>query len=223
MRAPLSEGELLERARELSGRTVGELGAELGCAVPSDQRRAKGLVGTLMERALGATAESRGVPDFEALSVELKTLPVDAAGRPKESTFVCTLPLSRVAELAWAESPVYRKMARVLWVPVERDPARPLAARRIGMPILWSPSEDEEATLRHDWDELVGRIGVGDIEGITAHLGTALQVRPKAAHSRITCRAHDADAGWVWTVPKGFYLRARFTAGIVERALAAPR
>ena len=68
---PSTLAELLVRARALAGQTIGELGHDLGCQVPVDQRRAKGLVGQMLERALGASAGSRAAPDFPGLGVEL--------------------------------------------------------------------------------------------------------------------------------------------------------
>jgi DNA mismatch repair protein MutH len=219
--APASESELLARARALAGRTVGELAAAQGLEAPASQRRAKGFVGQLVERALGATASTRAVADFESLGVELKTLPVRRDGRPAESTFVCTIPLARLPDLDWADSPLRKKLARVLFLPVESEPSVPLAGRRLGTPFLWSPSAEEEAILRDDWAELAGLIAGGHVESLTAHAGRALQVRPKAAHGRVRTRAPEADGGFVATVPRGFYLRASFTAALLRTHLAA--
>ncbi len=53
------------------------------------------------------------------------------------------------------------KLKRVLWVPVEGDRAIPLAERRVGAPLLWSPSEEEDRQLRMDWEELMDLIVLG--------------------------------------------------------------
>ncbi len=216
---PATEQELIARARALSGRTVGELAEAQGVAVPGEMRRAKGLVGGLVERALGASAGNRSAPDFPALGIELKTLPLGRDGRPRESTFVCTIALDAMAEMEWESSPVRAKLARVLFMPVEAEPELPLSSRRLGTPLLWSPSPAQEAMLESDWDELAGRIGMGQVEGVTGHLGQALQVRPKGAHGRQRRRAPGDDGAWVRTMPRGFYLRATFTASIVRDAL----
>ena len=213
---PKHEAELLERAQALAGLRLDELAPRHGVAVPPDLRRAKGFVGQLVERALGAKQSSRPGPDFDALGIELKTLPVDARGQPVESTFVCTIPLLAVGDLEWERSPVRAKLARVLFVPVEGERAKPVGERRLGAPLLWSPSVTDEADLRFDWDELAGRIGRGDIESITGHLGRFLQVRPKAADSHAERRAVDGDGISFSTNPRGFYLRATFTARIVR-------
>ncbi len=222
MTTPGSEAELFESARALAGITLGELAARFGLDAPPDLRRAKGFPGQLVERALGATAGSRAAPDFEALGIELKTLPVDARGQPVESTFVTTIELREIGDVEWEHSRVHAKLARVLWVPLQGDRAIPVADRRIGEPLLWSPDSDEEAALRFDWEELAGIIGTGDIERITGHLGRYLQVRPKAAHSRVRRRGIDGDGTPFDAMPKGFYLRTAFTARILARHFRLP-
>jgi DNA mismatch repair protein MutH len=223
MTPPASESELLERARQLSGLTLGALARQHDVPVPSDLRRAKGWVGSLFERVLGATARSRAVPDFEQLGVELKTLPVTPLGVPLETTFVCTIPLLGMAEVEWAESWVLHKLRRVLWVPVEGTRELPVAERRIGAALLWSPSPEEERDLRFDWEELAGMIGAGRVEDITGHLGRYLQVRPKARDSHARRRGTGEGGALISTLPRGFYLRTTFTARILRQAFALPR
>jgi DNA mismatch repair protein MutH len=219
---PRSEAELCDRAAALAGLTLADLGARLGSPVPADLRRAKGWVGQLVERALGANAASRDCPDFTEIGVELKTLPVDGRGHPVESTFVCTIALHELREAPWLESRVRRKLARVLWVPVDGDRAIPVGRRRLGAALLWSPDAEQEALLRFDWDELGGMIGRGGIESLTGHLGQCLQVRPKAAHSRVRRKAIDAEGDLTATLPRGFYLRTSFTARILQAHYALP-
>jgi len=213
---------LLERARAYAGLTLGALAARSDLPVPEDLRRAKGWVGGLFERCLGATARSRAVPDFEALGIELKTLPVRLDGQPLETTFVCTIPLLDMARLEWEQSGVFQKLRRVLWVPVEGTRSTPVASRRIGTPLLWSPSPEEEQALRFDWEELAGIIGRGDVENITGHLGRHLQVRPKAASSRSRRRGVDGDGASFAALPRGFYLRATFTAALLAERFGLP-
>jgi DNA mismatch repair protein MutH len=198
------------------------LATDDGCTVPDKLLHAKGWVGQLLERRLGASAGSKDEPDFQALGIELKTMPVDRAGRPCESTFVCTIPLLDVAGTEFEQSRVRRKLNRVLFVIVEGSRDIPVANRRIGEPLLWSPSEQEESLLKQDWDELTGMIGRGEIESITGHLGNAMQVRPKARDSHARRRGLDEDGVVVERMPRGFYLRATFTRAILERSFVLP-
>ncbi len=212
---PRSERELLARARGLAGITLGELAASLGARLPPDLRGHKGVVGELLERALGAEAGSRPVPDFENLGIELKTVPLGRDERPRESTHVCTVAFGELLGQRWADSTVRRKLARVLWLPIEAAPAVPLSARRIGAARLWSPTPDEERVLEADWEEHMELIATGRPDEIDGRLGTYLQVRPKAANRDALVDASDAEGRPAPTLPRGFYLRAAFTARIL--------
>ncbi|HXK18741.1 MAG TPA: DNA mismatch repair endonuclease MutH [Polyangiaceae bacterium] len=220
---PGDEAELLERAGALAGLSLAQLAARFELPTPPDLRRAKGFVGGLIERALGASAGSRAVPDFPELSIELKTLPVDRAGSPVESTFVCTIPLTEIGHVEWADSRVRRKLAKVLWVPVDGQRDIPVAERRIGQALLYTLTPEDEAVLRADWEELSGLIGRGHVEALTGHLGRFLQIRPKAAHSRARRVGFDAEGAPFAALPKGFYLRPSFTGALLARHFALPR
>lgn len=217
MRTPASEAELLERARGIAGSTLAELAASLRLPLPHDSRRAKGWAGQLVEAALGAPSAGAPGPDFPGLGIELKTIPVTPEGRPRESTWVCTAPMEDVTGLRWETSLVRAKLARVLWVPTVDGADGDFRSRRIGAPLLWSPSPDEAAVLRADWEEFMEDIALGRLRAITGRRGTALQLRPKAAHSREREWTTDEDGARVLANPRGFYLRASFTAGLLAR------
>jgi DNA mismatch repair protein MutH len=220
---PSTLSELAERAERLAGLRLGELARECHVAVPSDLKRAKGWVGGLMELALGASAASRAEPDFPELGVELKTLPVDAQGKPLESTFVCTIELGQIADSEWEESRLWSKLGHVLWVVVEGVRKLPVAERRIGTPFFWIPSEEERALIRRDWEQLTLLIAQGRTSEITGHLGEVLQVRPKAARGSSRRRTLDEDGALYDEQPKGFYLRAGFTGSILAGQFHLPR
>jgi DNA mismatch repair protein MutH len=214
---PESEAELLARAQDLAGQSLQSLAEQVGKNPPSDLRRAKGWAGTLLEVLLGASAASRPEPDFLSLGVEMKTLPVSSKGRPRESTYICTVPLLRHSGLVWEHCCVRRKLRRVLWIPVEGDPQIPPAERRVGWPLLWTPAPEEEALLRSDWEELMELVVLGQGGMVTAHHGTVLQIRPKAANSRARCWGIGEQGERIRTLPRGFYLRTVFTEAILRR------
>lgn len=220
--APPSVEALLARARGLEGTAVGEIARALRLDTRGDAVRTKGTGGAILERALGATGGSTREVDFPALGVELKTIPVDARGAPVESTYVCTLSLADAEEQEWATSWVRAKLARVLFVPLVGDDGVAWTARRVGASVLWSPTPAQESVLRADFDEVVGLVGVGRIEELTAHLGRWMQVRPKAANGRVRTIAWGAEGEAIATVPRGFYLRTRFTGAILADPSAVP-
>ncbi|MEO0812695.1 MAG: MutH/Sau3AI family endonuclease [Myxococcota bacterium] len=209
--SPHDEQELMLRAGALAGRSVAELAAALTIALPDDPRRSKGFVGQLVELALGADPDAGERPDFVGLGIELKTLPLGVRGTPSESTFCCSIALDNAQHARWEGSRLRQRLGRVLFLPVDGAKVAPLDERRFHAPFLWSPSAQEEARLRDDWRELMGRLGAG--LALSAHLGEVLQVRPKARNSRVR-----VVAGGERTSPVAFYLRARFTAQLLEAA-----
>ncbi len=219
MQSPRNEAELLARAHALCGLSVDALAERWGVRVAGAPVSTKGKVGELMERALGATGGASATWDFPELRVELKTVPVDTRGVPNESTFVCAVSLLGADRAEWETSWARAKLARVLWLPVQ---TRDDGSRFVGEALLWSPTRGQERVLAADFEEILGRVGAGDIEGISAHLGRWLQLRPKAAHGRARTAAPGVDGTVVATVPRGFYLRARFTGAILRDAGAVP-
>lgn len=217
---PESEAQLLSQARQLSGYALGELAAMAGIVTPKDLKRDKGWIGVLLEIWLGASAGSKPEQDFAALGVELKTIPIDPLGGPLETTFVCVAPLTGNTGVVWETSHVRHKLKRVLWVPVEGSRTIPLAERRVGSPLLWSPDADEEQQLRQDWEELMDLIVLGQVTRITARHGEVLQLRPKAANSKALTEAIGEHGEPILTLPRGFYLKKNFTRALLARHFA---
>ncbi|MFS2225454.1 DNA mismatch repair endonuclease MutH [Pantoea sp. B65] len=214
---PEDEAALLARAQALAGYTLAELALKAQLPMPADLKRDKGWVGTLLEIHLGASAGSKPEQDFAAIGIELKTIPVDSLGRPLETTFVCVAPLTGNSGVTWQTSHVRHKLARVLWIPVEGDRAIPLAARRVGAPLLWSPDAAEEQQLQRDWEELMDMIVLGQVERITARHGEVLQIRPKAANSKALTEGIGENGQPIMTLPRGFYLKKTFTGPLLAR------
>ncbi|MDH5179325.1 MAG: DNA mismatch repair endonuclease MutH [Gammaproteobacteria bacterium] len=219
---PATESELRHRVRAVAGKTLGQLAAELGIKPPQNLRHNKGWQGQLLELALGTTASTLPVPDFVELGIELKTIPVNGAGLPVESTYVCTVPLSNTHDQTWETSWVKQKLSQVLWIPVESEVGIALTDRRIGQGLFWRPDAQQERVLREDWEELMDMVCLGQLEQITARHGRVLQIRPKAANARALTTTSDADGLTSQTLPRGFYLRSRFTRQILEQHYILP-
>lgn len=214
---PADEDTLLARAHALAGLTLSALASEAGLPMPANLKRDKGWVGMLLELYLGADAGSKAEQDFAHLGIELKTIPVDAQGKPLETTFVCVAPLTGNSGVTWQTSHVRHKLSRVLWIPVEGDRAIPLAERHVGSPLLWSPNREEDEMLRQDWEELMDMIVLGQVERITARHGAWLQIRPKAANSKALTEGIGTQGEPIMTLPRGFYLKKSFTAPLLAR------
>ena len=220
---PVDRRQLLKNARRLAGVTLQQLAREMQSEVPGLMTHAKGWTGRLLEAALGADAGNLAGPDFTRLGIELKTIPLGQNGRPRESTYVCLAQLEPEALQDWENSLVKRKLAAVLWIPVEADKTIPIGLRRIGNPILWQPDMAQETQLRQDWQELCERIALGEIDKISARQGKYLQIRPKAANAAALTQDKNQTGAVTATLPRGFYLRASFTGAIIAEYRAAGR
>jgi DNA mismatch repair protein MutH len=220
-----SEAALLAAARALAGYTLAELAKAVCQGLPAEPLRDKGFIGRVAERALGlhlhAVSPLIAASDFAALGIELKTLPVTQQLTPRESTFVCYVPLNQLTELPWEQSRVANKLARVLFLPIEAaGPALKFGERRFGRAFLWSPDAAQTTLLRADYEELARRVQEGHVEALNARVGQVLQLRPKAAHGGVRVKVTDGD-GMPWRLqPRGFYLRATFTKQLLQAGLS---
>lgn len=210
---PVSRRALQVRAHALAGHSIADLAAALGVPLPPTSLRGKGFVGQLVERALGADPQARERPDFPDLGVELKTIPVDGQGRPCASTFVCSIAMAKADAAEWEEATLHKRLACVLFMPVHTPSNAALGARVLGRAKLWTPSPETQVQLRADWEDLIGAIGAGRGDTLTAREGHYVQVRPKAAHARVRTLGPSPD-GVQSMLPLGFYLRPSFTRAI---------
>lgn len=216
---PASIADLMHRARALAGMPLGWLADNAGWVTPDNLSRAKGWSGQLIELYLGASAGSKPEQDFPELGIELKTIPVTPAGKPLETTFVCVTPLTGLNGISWEQSNVRNKLQQVLWVPLDGRRDIPPADRVIGPPLLWTPSAEEDALLRADWEEITEMIILGQVQSITARHGQVLQLRPKAANASALTQAIGPHGEPIQTLPRGYYLKTTFTATILQRGL----
>lgn len=222
MQTPQNIDQLLVRAQDIAGLTFAEAVEMLNAApsqkltLPKDLKRNKGWVGQLIEAALGANAGSKAEPDFPHLGVELKTIPIDNLGNPLETTFVCVAPLTGLNGVTWEKSHIKQKLSNVLWVPIEGSRDIPLAERHIGTAFLWQPTPEQEQALKQDWEEIMDKIALGEVEKITARTGQYLQLRPKAANAKALTEAYGKNGEPIMTLPRGFYLKKEFTKAMLE-------
>ena len=213
--APSSIQELEKRFKTITGLTIYEIADILNVYIPNNLKKYKGFIGLLLEKYLGATASNKPQPDFINLGIEMKTLPLNKNIQPKESTYICKVPLTN-DNSNWEKSRVIKKLSHVLWVPFEASEHIPLKKRKFAMPFLWKPNKKEKDILKQDWEELTSAMYMGGMCTLSAKQGTYLQVRPKAPNSNVLINTIDYDGYTVKTVPKGFYLKTKFTKQIIK-------
>ncbi|WP_192506787.1 DNA mismatch repair endonuclease MutH [Pseudoalteromonas aurantia] len=212
---PATINELMQRVNDIAGITLGELAAQYQFKTPEHLLKEKGWPGQLLEYVLGASAGSKPVPDFELLGIELKSLPIGYNGKPLETTYVTTVPLTGLTGATFHDSNVKKKLAHVLWLPVLAERALQPIDRIIGSGFLWQPNTDQINQLQRDWEEQIELIALGKIEQISGHLGEVMQIRPKAANSKALTDVIGPHGKLTKTLPRGFYLKTKFTQQIL--------
>jgi len=184
--------------------------------VPVGAIHTKGWAGQVIERELGV--DGGHGPDFAALGIELKSVPVSGALEPLESTAVCNIDPIAIAGESWESSYARRKLARVLFVALEVPTAGgSLGERRVAAVRYWQPSPVEEALLRADFEQFVCEyFRKGRAAEITGHLGRVLQVRPKARNAADRRDGYGPMGERVRLGKMGFYLRPAFVRGLLR-------
>lgn len=216
---PKTEEELILRCHAIQGLSFSQLAIRLGLEIPFNPNQRKGWVGLALELALGTDANNKSVPDFQELGIELKTLPLAKSGKPSESTFITSIPLLTIHQQNWKSSQCYGKLKRMLWIPVEGDTEISFEQRRIGCGFLWSPDALQEKVLAADWNYLTLLISTGQLETLDSTVGEFLQIRPKAANGKSLCYGYDSEGNKIQTLPRGFYLRSKFTSKILNDSI----
>lgn len=210
----MTETELLDKALQLQGFSFLQLSEAIGEGLP--KRLQKGWLGQSIEKFLGATSGSAPIPDFPKLDIELKTIPILANGKVAESTYVTTLHLLNKSTHSWEESTCYKKLKKVLWLPIEGERTIPYAQRRIGRLVLWSPNEGQNEILKQDWEMITDLVIQGHVERINGSMGEYLHIRPKARNALQVTQAVNEDTNTIQTLPRGFYLRTQLTNQILS-------
>ncbi len=213
---PQTTLELLARCDNIAGHSLQELAEFAGIKMAKDLTTDKGWVGQLIEWHLGASAGNKPEQDFKHLGIELKTIPIDRLGKVLETTFVCSTPLLNTINLTWENSNICNKLSKVLWVPVQGERHIELSQRIVGNGFLWTANSEQTQLLKNDWNELMEKIALGEIELLSARDGQAVQLRPKAANGQCLTDAYGKNGKLIKVRPRGFYLKKNFTQSIIN-------
>ena len=214
---PQNFEELISYLNAINGKSLDELSKKVGLKLPSSTLHGKGFAGELIELCIGASAGNAAIPDFPNLWLELKTIPVGEDLKPLESTFISYAPLTNIRNLTFEESSLFAKISRVLFVIVLAPRNLEISKRKVLGYFFWQPSSTELALIKEDFNELMEMVKIGNVEKISAKIGTVIQMRPKCANGKQTTDCIGPDGNFIKTRPRGFYMRRCFTQKLLER------
>ena len=204
----------------------------------------KNLGATIIKKALGFRNVNAKILELEQLGIAVKTLNLRLSdGWPFEAVSFPAVNLRELVEQEWEgveredgstakEGSQLRDQLRfLLFVPTFTQHAGvPQELRVLGRPFLWSPSEEEWATIRREWERYREEVAEGKARYQLAGNGISRRNDlTKASQTTIIhMRPHGLDANDVDLDPMGnrvtkqcFWLNQRFIQKIV-RARAWP-
>jgi DNA mismatch repair endonuclease MutH len=154
-----TEDDLLERASQLKGKTITEIfQGEIN-------EKNKGNIGNIIEsHGFGIKNNNDARPDFEALGIELKVLPLKRLGDKsltvKERTKICLINYKKLIEEKWDSSHARHKLYRILFVFYEYDNRSPMQSKILDN-LLYKLEINEEPLIRSDWERTKKLVGDG--------------------------------------------------------------
>jgi DNA mismatch repair endonuclease MutH len=173
-----SEIDILARAAQLDGRTLGELEDLTGSALGTS---GKGSAGHIVERFFSIRQNSLSEPDFLAAGIELKVVPVirtSKGQRIKERTFITMIDYFTLPSESWDAAHLRSKLDLLL-IYYEHLPGQPVEAYPIIRWIRWKPDRDLTSLLRHDWEAIKAKVDGGLAEDLTESEGYILSACTK--------------------------------------------
>ncbi|XBC44392.1 MAG: DNA mismatch repair endonuclease MutH [Buchnera aphidicola (Schlechtendalia peitan)] len=211
------EDTLLINAQGLHGYSIKELAYSISKPLPVCLKNNKGFIGILIESLLGVITNNRISPDFCELNIELKTIPICSEGYPLENTFICYVPLFKNIGLTWESSYIYKKIRKILWIPIQGSRNSEFFNKKVGHAFIWSPSILEDNYLKKDWEEFMDYIILGKVNKIKSQYGSVLQVKKKSKRNVLTKYINEYGKISL-TVPRAFYFRKKFTYSLLKNA-----
>jgi DNA mismatch repair protein MutH len=233
-----TEGRVLASLLEDDGRPLGELAERLDVPIS----RAKSLAAGIVKRRLRVQDLRAEVLEFEKLGIRVRVLHLNSAsGWPFEAVSFPAVDLQDLVEqdfegvededgtVVKERSELIDQLQRILFVvtysPRKNDPQQ---ARRLGSAFFWSPTREQWATIRADWEGIRDAVG----EGMAAYDGPRGERgrRNQLAKGEILhMRPHGRDSSDEVRDPKGnlltkqaYWLNQEFVYRLVKEYHALP-
>lgn len=207
--------EILEEARTLEGRRIGDIeGATL---TPGAGGHTRHHVGRAVEHFFGMPVSNEQAPDFPGAGIELKTVPLVRRGRAftvKERTVISQINYASLVNENWATA-VVRKKLKILFVFFEYLEGREKSEFPIKTVTLWQPEGHVEAFIRADWMNVRHKVKAGEAHLLSESDGRIMGPCTKAADSSVRKRQ---PVGSEPAKPRAWALKPSFTLAIYREA-----
>jgi DNA mismatch repair endonuclease MutH len=202
---------LLRRFQRYVGRTIADVGTELGIA-PS---RAKGYAASVVRAAVRA-ASPLDRATFDEIGPTVRMTRVGPDLYPYEALSFPAFRHLELIEEEWEDSTLLSQIERMLIVPVHgRTRSTPQGECVIGEPVYWTPTAEELALIEREWTMFRDLIAAGRAHQLPRESETeAIHVRP---HGRDSSDRDEVPGGGT-EIRKSFWLNKWFVQRVLIRA-----
>lgn len=207
--------DLLRVYTEIQGIPFRELAETLGYDISKDPTSMKSAAGDIAELVAGKKPDSLPQADLSEFDIEVKTVPLDLTGHPRENTKITALNYTNLLREKWETSHVYEKVRVVLFVPIVKEDTKRPEAWYVRSPFIWMPSRDQFDVLRKDWETIRRMVRVG--EQLTAKVGDYLIANTSGQGKGRDVRSYElTDGRRIEVKTRAFFLRKTFVAEILK-------
>jgi DNA mismatch repair protein MutH len=207
--------DLLRIYTEIQGIPFRELAETLGYDIAKDPTSMKSAAGDIAELVAGKKPDALPQADLSEFDIEVKTVPLDLTGKPRENTKITALNYTKLLKEKWETSHVYEKVRVVLFVPIVKEDTKRPEAWYVRSPFIWMPSRDQLAVIRKDWEKIKKMVRSGD--QLTATVGEYLIANTSGQGKGKDNRTYELPDGRTIDVKtRAFFLRKTFVAEILE-------
>lgn len=214
--------ELLEKAKALNGKTVGEI---LGL-LPNINQHDKGSIGQIVQAYLGREPNNDPTADFPEADLELKVIGLVEANhdsfRAKERLVLGMINYMKDHDIPFEENHVMKKCKAMLVVCYQYLYKDDGTRRNINdFPFvdafIYIPSEEDEEIIRRDYDLIMSKINAGRAETLSESDTLYLAACTKGANSEVLVSQFNST---LKAKPRAFSLKPSFTTIMVKRYIS---
>jgi DNA mismatch repair protein MutH len=166
----------------------------------------------LAKRILGNGSES--VPELEKADIQLKTIRLTKAGKPREHMSFPAFDFLEIAEQDWEDSDFFEKLEKKFLFVVFQEGAD--GADRLALVTYWNMPYEDRLEAQRVWEETKRRVSIEQLPLPQTTESSVAHVRPKAQNRRDT-QLMPSGSSWV---KQCFWLNSTYVGAVIKELRA---
>jgi DNA mismatch repair protein MutH len=197
------------RFRPFIGLTITELSKKLDCF-----RTSPGQNGFFRQLAVKILSRSdQTIPELEKAGIEMKTIRLNARGRPREAMSFPGFKYLEIVDQEWEESSFFEKLeSRFLFVVFQEDES---GVERLQRVTYWNMPYQDRLEAQRVWEDTKRRVQIDASDLPRTRESRVAHVRPKAANAKDTIPTPQGTM----LVKKCFWLNSSYIAEVLSSDL----